>query len=537
MGDIIHGSAGGSNAFSGLSPYTGPFGTKEIAHLLKRTMFGAKKSDVDHFKKSTLLQAIDELLDPAEFSQPLPVNDFDQIGLYVPYGATWVGATYNNPEDDGYRIGSFRKWTMGVFINQDRSIREKLLLFWHNHFATQTNIGRCNLIWNHHKLLRYECLGNFKELTRKITVDPHMLRYLNGEENTKLAPNENYARELQELFCIGKGPEAKFTESDVKQAAKILTGWKVKLDENSSYFKEDDHDSSDKIFSSFYNNTIIKGRTGAGAGEAELDDLLNMIFSTKETALFICRRLYRWFVYSDIDEATEKGIIEPMAEILRKNNYEIRPVLASLLASKHFFDAVNQGAQVKSPLDFCISLQREFDVKFRLDQDHAVNYSMLYFLVEYCSMMGQIYADPPNVSGWPAYYQVPGFYELWINTSTYPKRNEFSSTMIDYGYNREGRFFIADVIAFAMSFSNAGNPDALISDSLELLYCIPVSAESKRRLKKEALLSGQEQDHYWTDAWKEYLDNPGDPTLRNTVESRLKNLYRYIVNSPEYQLA
>jgi hypothetical protein len=537
MGDNIYQSAGEHNVNLDLSPYNGPLGTKEIVHLLKRTMFGVKKSDVDHFKNKTASQIIDELFQPAVFSHPLPVNDFDQVGLYVPYGASWIGASYNNPEDDGYRIGSFRKWSMGVFINQDRSIREKMVLFWHNHFATQTDIGRSNLIWNHHQLLRNEYLGNFKNITRLVTLDPHMLRYLNGEENTRLAPNENYARELQELFCIGKGPGAQFTEQDVKQAAKVLTGWKVDLEKNTRFFKEEDHDSSDKTFSSFYNNTVIKGQHGALAGEKELDDLLDMFFSNRETALFICRKLYRWFVYFEIDKDIEKEIIEPLADLLLKNDFEIKPVLVSLLRSTHFFDISNRGAQVKSPLEFCIGMQREFNIPYTLDKDYSVNYSMLNFLIEYCSMMGQVYADPPNVSGWPAYYQAPAFYALWINTSTYPKRNEFSSTLIDHGYNREGRFFSVDVIAFAKTFEDPGNPDRLIADSLELLYAIPVSLESRNKLKKEALLSGQTEDHYWTDAWNDHLADPSDTVSKTIVENRLKNLYRYIVNSPEYQLA
>src|SRR5690242_13279356 len=97
-----------------LLPYAGPFGTSEIVHLLKRTMFGATKKDVEHFKNKTLTQAVDELMDPPAFYHPLPVNDFDQVGLYIPYGATWVDTPYNNVEDDGYRIGSFIKWSMGV---------------------------------------------------------------------------------------------------------------------------------------------------------------------------------------------------------------------------------------------------------------------------------------------------------------------------------------------------------------------------------------------------------------------------------------
>lgn len=522
---------------SDLSAYNGAWGSNEIIHLLKRTMFGAKKVDLDHFKSKSLAQTVDELLTPLPFKNDPPINDYDTVGNFaVPLGKTWLNVPYNEKED-GYRVVSFRKWTMQVFLNQDRSIREKMLLFWHNHFATQVNVGRSNTIWNHHSLLRSDALGNFKELTRKITLDCHMLQYLNGEENTKLAPNENYARELQELFCIGKGPAARFTEDDVKQAAKVLTGWKVNPDAGISYFKEDDHDSSDKTFSSFYNNTVIKGRSGPGAGELELTDLLNMLFSNKETALFICRRLYRWFVNHTIDEATEKNIIVPLAAILEKNKFEIKPVLKALLSSNHFFDPAIYGAQIKSPIDFCIGLQREFNVEYAPQESFFVNYSMLTFLLEFCGQMGQGYSDPPNVSGWPAYYQAPGFYEAWINTFTYPKRNEFSTTFVDYGFNREGHFFSVDVHAFARSFDRPGDPDALISDSLELLYRVPVSEESKKTLKINTLLSGQSQDHYWTEAWDEYIKNPEDAVAKNTVETRLKNLYRYIVSSPEYQLA
>jgi hypothetical protein len=524
-------------ATSYLTPYNDKWTSHEIVHLLKRTMFGAKKADVDHFKNKTLPQTVDELLTPGAFTFPLPVNDYDSLNLRgVMPGKTWLNAPYSK-EDDGLRLVSFVKWSMGAFIHQDRSIREKMLLFWHNHFATQGTIGRCMLVWNHHALLRENGLSNFKELTKNITLDGHMLRYLNGEENTKLAPNENYARELQELFCIGKGPDAKFTEDDVKQAAKVLTGWKVDLDNNKSYFKEDDHNSSDKTFSAFYHNKIIKGRKGPQAGMDELNELLDMLFDNEETALFICRKLYRWFVYYVIDENIEKNIIAPLAKTLRKNNYEIKPVLKQLFTSTHFFDEAIAGAQVKSPVDFIVGLQREFNVEYAKFENYPVNYSMWLMLLESSGLMGQSYAEPPNVSGWPAYYQSPGYYELWINTSTYPARNEYSSTMVNYGYNREGRFFLIDVVAFANSFTHPADPDALINDSLELLYRVPVSIESKKILKKNILLSGQEQDHYWTDAWNDHINDPGNNTKKAVVEIRLKNLYHYIVTSPEYQLA
>lgn len=520
-----------------LTPYTGKWGSNEIIHLLKRTMFGAKKSDVDHFKNKTLTQTVDELLNPAPFDREPPLNDYDFLNLNnVPPGKTWIHNPYVHEAEVG-RVYSLQKWTMQMFIEQDRSLREKMALFWHNHFATQATIYRADFLWKHHSMLRENALGNFKELTKKVTIDCHMLRYLNGQENTKTAPNENYARELQELFCIGKGPNAAFTEDDVKEAAKILTGWKVDMIKAYSYFKEEDHDSTDKKFSSFYSNKIIIGRKGDTAGEKELDDLLDMIFDHKETALFICRKLYRWFVHYNITENIEKQVIIPLAKTLRNNNYEIKPVLKQLFISTPFFDENNYGTQIKSPIDFIIGMQREFNIKYADRENYVVNYSMWGMLLESGALMGQLFGEPPNVSGWPAYYQSPGFYELWINTSTYSARNQFTTTMINFGYNREGRFFIADTVAFAQSLDHPENPNSLIDESLELLYRVPISDESKKMLKKNTLLSGQEQDHYWTDAWKEYIQSPEDSNKRAVVEIRLKALYSYIVTSPEYQLA
>jgi hypothetical protein len=153
-----------------------------------------------------------------------------------------------------------------------------------------------------------------------------------------------------------------------------------------------------------------------------------------------------------------------------------------------------------------------------------------------CGDMGQTYAMPPNVSGWPAYYQVPGFYELWINGSTLPKRNEYSSIMIDSGYNREGFVVVVDVLGFAVSLSDPGNPVSLVDESLEILYRVPVSAEAKNKLIKDSLLSGQNSNHYWTDAWNDYLKEPGNEIKKGIVETRLKNLYRFVVKSAEFQL-
>lgn len=523
-----------NDSFADLSLYEGPWETAEITHLLKRTMFGARREDVRQLRGKTVRQAVDSLLENTEPLPAPPVNDYDQLGIQgVAWGKTWVNTPFVLADDQD-RLISIWKRTFECFIKQGISLREKMTLFLHNHFATVADMNRSDMIWAHHRLLRTYALGNFKELVKKVTLDCQMLRFLNGEINSRTAPNENYARELQELFCLGAG--SGYNESDVKQAARVLTGWKVNYDTGYMYFEPDDHDTTDKQFSAFYGQRIIKGRTGETGALAELDDLLDMIFSQPATARFICRKLYRWFVYYHIDENTENKIIIPLADLFRQNDFEIKPVLSALFSSSHFYAENNRAVQVKSPVDFCVGMLREFAVPLAPDERFDLNNSLYSFLAQWSGKMGQLYAYPPNVSGWPAYYQAPGFYQLWLNGSTYPKRNEFSRILIDHGINRDGFVFAVDVLRFAQSLQEPGDPDALISESLDILYSIPVDGASRRELKKNILLGGQEQDHYWTDAWNAFLSDKQNENSRAIVETRLKNLYRFIVNSPEYQL-
>src|SRR5205823_4891756 len=141
---------------------------------------------------------------------------------------------------------------------------------------------------------------------------------------------------------------SQYTENDVKAAAKILTGYTVNTITATSAFDATRHDTTNKQFSAFYNNTVITGQSGAN-GQNELDDLLNMIFATNEVAMYICRRIYRFFVYGNIDSTIETNVITPLAAIFRSNNYELKPVLSALFKSEHFFDVLTQGAMIKSP--------------------------------------------------------------------------------------------------------------------------------------------------------------------------------------------
>ncbi|HEX8331438.1 MAG TPA: DUF1800 domain-containing protein, partial [Segetibacter sp.] len=453
-------------------------------------------------------------------------------------GTTWVNDPNNDGTIAGRRRASFKKWWVGNQLNQDRSIREKMTLFWHNHFSTETNdIGNAQYIYKHHSLLRGNALGNFKTLVKAVTIDPAMLVYLNGQLNTASAPDENYGRELQELFCCGKGPGSLYTESDVKEAAKVLTGWRNNSTTISSYFDAARHNTTNKQFSSFYNNTVITGRTGATAGNTELDDLLNMIFSVQEVSKYICRRLYRWFVYYQIDSAVETNVIEPLAALLRSSNYEVKPVLNLLLKSEHFFDVLNQGCQIKSPIDKIIGLSREFNIQFQPATDYVSNYGLWNYYVSQMTNMQQNIGDPPDVSGWKAYYQEPQFYEIWINSDTLPKRNQFTDVMVATGYTFSGKKIMIDVIAFAKTLSDPSDPNVLINDALQILYRIPLTASTRNQIKTDILLVGQSTDYYWTEAWTQHINNPANTANATLVRNRLRDLFKYLMNLAEYQLA
>lgn len=520
-----------------LFPYSPPLGNSEISHLLKRILFGVKQSDLAKLKGKTLDEILDLLL-TEEPSPQAPVNNYNDTSYTDPnvqLGQSWVNAPLDG-NNTSRRNASLKSWWIGLMLNQSTCIHEKMVLFWHNHFATEIlDINDPRYSYKHHMLLRKLALGNFKTMVKEITLDPGMLRYLNGYLNNKTSPDENYARELQELFTLGKGPKSNYTENDVKQAARVLTGYTVNSTTISSSFDPNKHDSGDKQFSAFYNNAIIKGKTGA-SGATELDELINIIFQQTETALYICRKLYRFFIYYEIDDATEANIIAPLATIFRNSNYEIKPVLKALFSSEHFFDPVNKACLIKSPIDFCIGLSREFNIIFPQSSDVVNHYFMHDYIRTQASNMQQNVGDPPSVAGWPAYHQEPQYHEIWINADTLPRRNQFCDTMISNGYTRNGKKINIDIISFVDNLPNPSDPNTLIDDSLSLIYAIEVSPEVKVFLKS-ILLSGQLTDSYWTGAWNAYKSNVTVAANRTIVLSRLQAMYKYLMNLPEYQLS
>ncbi len=520
-----------------LSPYQGPWGREQVIHLSRRMLFGAKLDDLNDFEQMTLPEVVDRLLQDST-PPSLPINDYNEEGYIdpdVPLGETWINAPFNN-EIESSRIWSLKAWWLGNMIEQERSISEKMILFWYNHIPIAFfEVFEGNWSYRHLEILRKHALGNFKALVREISTDFGMLHYLNGQVNHKDAPDENFARELQELFCIGKGPNAGYTEGDVQAAARIMTGWRVDYEADSIVFDQYAHDIQPKTFSAFYGNRTINGGI-ANAGAYEIDQLIDMIFEQEECALFLCRKLYRFFVHHEIDAWTEEVIIEPLAAIFRENDYEVLPVLRTLFNSQHFFDVLRRGAVIKSPIDFIVSLYRDFNavippksaLRSRFEHNGAVVYQSFLF--------DQDIGDPPNVAGWQAYYQVPTFDKNWITTNTLPFRMGFIDWMLWSGIGTDHSIARIDVLETVKQIPNSEDPNALIAFMLQWQYPMAVNPTLSGQLKA-VLLSGQQNDFYWTNAWNDYLQQPNNPMARETVENRLKPFFYTLFQQEEYQLA
>ncbi|HTR29448.1 MAG TPA: DUF1800 family protein [Puia sp.] len=525
----------------GLDVYTGAWDTPHVVHLLKRTLFGASVADINYFKGLTMSQAVDEILQPSAAPATKPLNNYGADPTGVASWQTWVGTglLYQDPTMNGNRLGSLQAWWLGQLLNGGRSIHEKITLFWHNHFAMDAyndlSTIPCELWYNQYMTLRANALGSFPALVKAVTLDPAMLIFLNGSTNTFQAPNENYGRELQELYTVGLGlTGTTYTQDDVHNAARVLTGHSVDVNFNYT-FQPGNHDTTNKSFSSFYGNAIITGYSGS-AGSGELDNLLAMIFSTDESAKFICRKLYNWFVYYKIDDAIETNIITPLATIFRQSNYNITAVLSALFKSQHFFDLVNSGACIiKSPLDLLVGLCREY--RLAIPTDVAGQYNAWTMLSQRSAGLQQELMAIPLVAGWDAYREAPQYHELWINSVTYSDRNFYTDLLIGTGDMMSGTTLRIDAIGFASLLSAPQDPNQLINDSLAVLLRPPLTASSVTLIKQTILLGGLTTDQYWTTAWQNYVASPSDMGAFTIVDTRLRALYKYIMDLPEYHLS
>jgi uncharacterized protein (DUF1800 family) len=514
------------------NPYSGTWGYEQAAHLLRRTTFGPTYAQIKQATSDGLDATISMLFE----NQPLPADpiyyNFEN-DPNVANGESWVDEPTNFQIAglNGGRRRSLQGWSFKAFRDSGMNIREKMLLFWHNHFVVaDTNDSRFQ--YTYMNLLRENALGNFKELVEKITVDPSMLQYLNGTQNSKNAPNENYARELLELFTIGKGDAAgpgdytNYTEDDVVQIARALTGWRHfdidDLTEVQADFKPNRHDTGDKQLSHRFNEVVI-----SDAGADEYKTVIDIIFQKDEVARFISRKLYRWFVHFDINSDVEANIIEPMAQMLITDNYDVQPTIKALLSSEHFYDISIRGCMITHPIDYLFKMVNIFELE--LNPDILQEYNILRRLFTAMVPLEMVMYSHPNVAGWKAYYQAPQYYKIWINAVTLPVRMNFSDALSE-GYNVSGFQVKLNVLNFVASLDNPSDPDDLIIEVASILFAQPLAQEQVDSLKSSHGITNPE----WQD---EYLDySTGNISLESAIENKLKGLIKTMLKMPENYL-
>jgi uncharacterized protein (DUF1800 family) len=390
------------DAQTALQHYDGPFTRRHAAHLLRRAGFGGTPEQIDALQALGPSRAVDALLHPTEPEQAFA--DYpDAVALY----------------DVKTRTATAQNWWLDRMLRTQHPLVEKMTLFWHGHFATSIRKVPPSLMVEQIDLFRSQALGNFRNLLLSVSKDPAMLVWLDNRYNNKLHPNENYAREVMELFALGLG---NYTEDDVKNAARAFTGWT--LDKNLAFvFKPAQHDDDPKTF---------LGQTGNFDGE----DVVAIIVKQPIHQRFICRKLLEFFVYSD----PEPELIEALAQVYALSGYDLAQTVGAILRSNVFFSTRAYRALPKSPIEFTIGLQRFMKVA-------AVPKDTIGWL----QRMGQEPMAPPSVKGWDGG-------PTWINTATLLARFNYVNRIVKAAPPREVPAAAAQMAAGAVPMTAGAAP-------------------------------------------------------------------------------
>ncbi len=588
-----------------LTELTGPLGKKRAAHLLRRTCFGGSIAEIDEFSLLTPSEAVQRLFDS---DLPDPVLPLERAT-----GQEWI--TNGNAESEEFDLlRQFLAWHIGQLLGNEIEeskklsyiFRERLVFFLHTHFTTKRSVvGSSRALYYQQALFRLYAFDsedivlppedpesmetivprNFKQLTKKVSVDNAMLVFLDGRFNVKGSPNENYARELLELYAVGRGlegnvPEPEFvgdyfyySEEDVQAGARVLSGFTTDntfstIDEETGLPRgavrggtiASSHEEGTKTFSSRLggatvtpDDTLLAG--GNPTPESAIDEIsqfVDIIYNQAETALHICRDIYRFFVYHQIDQTLQDDIIQDMANTFAANDFKLQSVLEALLTSTHFYEAEagdddnNFGSIIKSPLDMVLGFVRNFDVAlpvYEADLDNYYNFTT--DLLRIIDQQGMDYYEPFEVAGYAAYHQFPIYNRSWITTNYLTNRYNFIRGSIATGMEMEmGQ---VDILAFVQAnfddatASNARNLIIAISEyflptSENLSFDTPDVGElTVERLNYflSAFLSSPQIDAdpeaAWTSRWQSGED-------MEVVANQLRSLFNAMLQSPEYQL-
>jgi uncharacterized protein (DUF1800 family) len=371
----------------------GALGYDDARHLLNRTGFGATQAEIERFAGMTREQAARKLLSDARTTAVTapPAWTGDTGPLRYPRAGEKASETEKKAfKQEQMREGlELRGWWVSEMLATPSPLTERMTLFWHNHFvSSQQKVKLTQLMYRQNVTLRANALGNFGDLLHAIARDPAMVIYLDSVQNRKGTPNENFAREVMELFTLGEG---NYSEQDIKEAARAFTGWSLDRSTGQFVFRRFINDNGTKTF---------MGRTGNLDG----DQVLDILLAQPPAAEFITRKLWREFISPDPDDAEVKRI----ARRFRDSRYDIKVALNELLTSDAFYALENRGTLVKSPIDLVVGTLRQFDLRPVEPVPFAVA----------AAGMGQNLFSPPNVKGWPGQ-------EVWINSSTLLARKQF----------------------------------------------------------------------------------------------------------------
>lgn len=464
-----------------------PWNKEKVIHLYQRLGMGATPTEIDLALQTDPQIFINNLLDNTK-NRPLPAP---------PIWANYTAADYENTDNLIFEHRTELIYSLYTDMVND-GIRSKLFLFWHNHFVTELGVYNCNkYLWNYYFLLNQFGLGNFKTFVLEMGKSPAMLDYLNGNLNRVGSPNENYARELMELFTMGENNG--YTQTDVVEVARALTGWTCNASTcNNVSFNNNRFDK---------NNKTIFGKTG----NWNYNDVHDLIFTERkdQVAVFICEKMYRFFIHKKPDNQ----FISELALLFQQNNWELLPVFKALFQSEHFFDEKYAGAIIKSPIECFIGMVRAVDIT-------APNIQSRFNTFRYgAGELGMYIFDPINVAGWPGH-------EDWINETTLTQRWEFCRQIITTFTNETNRAALRN-FAIKVSVPTMNDPD-VITKAITLHF---LGRDLDEDLHQAALLyfKGDIPENY-------YEDNTWNLNW-NEVPFQVGNLLTFLSKLPEFQLA
>jgi uncharacterized protein (DUF1800 family) len=408
---------------------TDPFDRRKAAHLLRRAGFGAAPEAIDRAVVDGMEATVENLFDEATDEEDAYQKTFAAInGRLLNFGA----------------IEALQAWWVYRMMTTRVPLREKLTLFWHGHFATGADkVDDPRLMHQQLETIRRNAWGNVRTLTLAIARDPAMIVWLDGESNTREHPNENFARELMELFTCGIGH---YTETDVKEAARAFTGWH--RDGDQFAFRSDDHDSGRKHF---------LGKSGRFDGS----DVVDILMQQPATLQFLARKLLRFFAAPEPSEP----VVAAAAELLDRTRLDIRWFLRELFQSRYFYSPECYRTRIASPAEFAIGAIRTLDVRWEASA-----------VAEFLGRMDQRLLAPPNVKGWDSE-------QKWINSSTWAARVDFARTLaqLDAGGGFGANLDIARFVP-----ANLKDPVRVIDTLAEVLLQGDLPAEARRELTEFA---------------------------------------------------